>query len=145
MQPSVESVRIAETPEVTPGDHQRVLQGILGPIDVPRDTLRCLGSAPMGVPSDTPWETGGGQRSIFDRRMRVSCAPGDHYVSRTVDKDRGSRGQPTIAPPRGRSVGQERIQTDLNRRIDHHVHNDPGELATGSRGLLAVALLVLEA
>ncbi len=40
MNPGVEPVRIAEVPKITPGDHQRVLQGILGPIDVPEDPLR---------------------------------------------------------------------------------------------------------
>jgi len=39
LEPRIESVRIAEAPEVTPGDHQRVLQGILGPIDVAEDPL----------------------------------------------------------------------------------------------------------
>ena len=38
-QPRVESVRIAEAPQVAPGDHQRVLQGVLGPIDVAEDPL----------------------------------------------------------------------------------------------------------
>ncbi len=39
LQPRVETVRIAEAPQVTPGDHQRVLQGVLGPIDVAEDPL----------------------------------------------------------------------------------------------------------
>ena len=39
MAPRVEAVRIAKAPEVTPGDHQRILQGILGPIDVAQDPL----------------------------------------------------------------------------------------------------------
>jgi hypothetical protein len=38
--PGVEAVRIAEVPQVPLGDHQRVLQGILGPIDVPEDPIR---------------------------------------------------------------------------------------------------------
>ena len=38
--PRVESVRIAEARKVTPGDHQRVLQGILGPIHIPEDPVR---------------------------------------------------------------------------------------------------------
>jgi hypothetical protein len=38
-EPSVEPVRIAEAPKVTPGDHQRVLQCVLGPIDVAKDSL----------------------------------------------------------------------------------------------------------
>lgn len=37
--PGVESVRIAELRQVTPGDHQRVLQSILGPIDIPEDPV----------------------------------------------------------------------------------------------------------
>jgi hypothetical protein len=37
LDPEVESVRIAEVRKVTPGDHQRVLQGILGPIDIPEN------------------------------------------------------------------------------------------------------------
>ena len=40
MEPGVEAVRIAESGQVTPGDHQRVLHGILGPIDVAEDPLR---------------------------------------------------------------------------------------------------------
>ena len=40
VQPRVESVRIAEARKVTPGDHQRVLQGIFGPIHVPEDPVR---------------------------------------------------------------------------------------------------------
>jgi hypothetical protein len=39
MEPGVEPVRIAESRQITPGDHQRVLQGILGPIDVTKDPL----------------------------------------------------------------------------------------------------------
>ena len=39
MEPGVESVRIAEPGQVTPGDHQRFLHGILGPIDVAEDPL----------------------------------------------------------------------------------------------------------
>jgi len=37
LDPEVEPVRIAEARQVTPGDHQRVLQGILGPVDVVKD------------------------------------------------------------------------------------------------------------
>jgi len=40
MQPRVEAVRIAEAAQVTPGDHQRVLQGILGSIDIAENSLR---------------------------------------------------------------------------------------------------------
>ena len=40
MHPCVEAVRIAESSQVTPGDHQRILQGILGPIDVAEDPVR---------------------------------------------------------------------------------------------------------
>ena len=40
MDPRVEPVRIAEAREVTPGDHQRVLQSVLGPVDVAEDALR---------------------------------------------------------------------------------------------------------
>lgn len=39
MQPRVEAVRIAESGQVAPGDHQCVLNGILGPIDVAEDPL----------------------------------------------------------------------------------------------------------
>jgi hypothetical protein len=39
LEPRIEAVRIAETSQVTPGDHQRVLEGILGPIDVAEDPL----------------------------------------------------------------------------------------------------------
>ena len=39
LEPRIEAVRIAEAPQVTPGDHQRVLEGILGPIDVAEDPL----------------------------------------------------------------------------------------------------------
>lgn len=38
-EPGVETVRIAEPAQVSPGDHQRILQGILGPIDVAKDPL----------------------------------------------------------------------------------------------------------
>jgi hypothetical protein len=37
--PRVESVRIAEATEVAPGDHQRILQGVLSPIDVAEDPV----------------------------------------------------------------------------------------------------------
>jgi len=40
MQPRVESIRIAEPTQIAPGDHQCVLQGILGSIDVAEDPLR---------------------------------------------------------------------------------------------------------
>jgi hypothetical protein len=36
-EPRIEAVRIAEPAQVTPGDHQRLLHGILGPIDVAED------------------------------------------------------------------------------------------------------------
>jgi hypothetical protein len=39
VEPGVESVRIAEPRQVTPSDHQRILQGVLGPIDVTEDPL----------------------------------------------------------------------------------------------------------
>ncbi len=39
-EPGVETVRIAESTQVTPGDHQRVLDGILGPIDIAEDPMR---------------------------------------------------------------------------------------------------------
>jgi hypothetical protein len=38
--PRVEPVRIAEARKVTPGDHQRVLQSIFGPIHIPEDSVR---------------------------------------------------------------------------------------------------------
>ena len=37
LDPEIKPVRIAEVRQVTPGDHQCVLQGILGPIDVVED------------------------------------------------------------------------------------------------------------
>jgi hypothetical protein len=37
--PGVEPVRIAEARQVTPGDHQRFLQGVLGPVDIPEDPM----------------------------------------------------------------------------------------------------------
>ena len=51
MDPGVEAVRIAEARKVTPGDHQRVLQGILGPIDVPEDPL-CDREEPVAMHAD---------------------------------------------------------------------------------------------
>jgi len=39
LDPGVEAVRIAETGQLTPGDHQRLLHGILGPSDVSEDPL----------------------------------------------------------------------------------------------------------
>ena len=39
MQPRIEAVRIAESLQVAPGDHQCVLKGILGPIDVAQDAM----------------------------------------------------------------------------------------------------------
>ena len=39
VEPGVESVRIAEPGQVTPSDHQRILQSVLGPIDVAKDPL----------------------------------------------------------------------------------------------------------
>jgi len=38
--PGVESIWIAEPSQVSPGDHQRVLQGVLSSIDVAKDSLR---------------------------------------------------------------------------------------------------------
>src|ERR1700693_2273111 len=37
--PGFESVRIAERRQLTPGDHQRLLHGVLGPIEVPEDPV----------------------------------------------------------------------------------------------------------
>jgi len=39
VEPAAEPVRIAEARQVTPGDHQCVLQSILGPSDVPEDPV----------------------------------------------------------------------------------------------------------
>lgn len=39
LEPGIEPVRIAERSQVTPGDHQRVLEGILGPVDVPENPV----------------------------------------------------------------------------------------------------------
>ncbi len=54
-EPRVESVRIAETGQGTPGDHQGVLYGILGPIDIAED--------PVGDPEE-PVATGTDQVGI---------------------------------------------------------------------------------
>ena len=40
LDPEVKPVRIAEVRQVSPGDHQRVLQGILGPVDIAEDPAR---------------------------------------------------------------------------------------------------------
>ena len=39
-QPGIESGRIAKTPQVAPGDHQRVLDGVFRPIDVAENPVR---------------------------------------------------------------------------------------------------------
>jgi len=39
MQPRVEPVRIAESSQIAPGDHQCVLEGILGSVDIAQDPL----------------------------------------------------------------------------------------------------------
>ena len=51
MQPRIEAVRIAESPQVAPGDHQCVLEGILGPIDVAQDPL-CEREEPVAANAD---------------------------------------------------------------------------------------------
>jgi hypothetical protein len=51
VQPRVEAVRIAESGQVTPSDHQRVLDGILGPIDVAEDPL-CDREEPVTADTD---------------------------------------------------------------------------------------------
>src|SRR6185503_18167198 len=40
VKPRVEPIRIAESGQVTPSDHQRVLDGILGSVDIAEDPLR---------------------------------------------------------------------------------------------------------
>ena len=40
VEPGAEPVRIAETRQVAPGDHQCVLQSVLGPVDIPEDPVR---------------------------------------------------------------------------------------------------------
>ena len=40
VQPDVEPIRIAEPRQLTPGDHQRLLHGILGSAEVAEDPLR---------------------------------------------------------------------------------------------------------
>ena len=39
LEPGVEAVRIAEAGQLSPGDHQRLLHGVLGPSDIPEDPL----------------------------------------------------------------------------------------------------------
>jgi hypothetical protein len=51
LQPRVEPVRIAEPSKVTPGDHQRILEGILGSIDVAEDPL-CDREEAVGAGAD---------------------------------------------------------------------------------------------
>ena len=46
--PDIEAVRIAEPRQLAPGDHQRLLQRILGPIDVPEDPL-CEREEPVAI------------------------------------------------------------------------------------------------
>ena len=48
VQPGIEPVRIAEARKVTPGDHQRVLQCILGPVDIPEDPV-CQREQPIAA------------------------------------------------------------------------------------------------
>ena len=49
--PGVESTRIAKPRKVTPGDHQRILEGILGSIDVPQDPM-CDREEPVATRMD---------------------------------------------------------------------------------------------
>src|SRR5438094_7809890 len=40
LQPGVEEIRISEPPQPAPGDHQRLLNGILGSGDIPENSIR---------------------------------------------------------------------------------------------------------
>ena len=40
LQPGVEEIRISEPPQLAPGDHQRLLNGILGSGDIPENSIR---------------------------------------------------------------------------------------------------------
>ena len=69
LDPEVEPVRIAEVRQVTPGDHQCVLQGILGPIDIAKDPP---GDREQAI--DTPTEQ-------VDECDLVSALRRDHELS----------------------------------------------------------------
>jgi len=69
LDPEVEPVRIAEVRQVTPGDHQCVLQGILGPVDISEDPSRDREEA-----IDAPAEQ-------VDERDLVSALRRDHELS----------------------------------------------------------------
>ena len=74
VEPGVEAVRIAEPGQVAPGDHQRLLHGILGPIDVAEDALRdreeavATGADQVGVRLPVPASCGLHEIAIHPRR-----------------------------------------------------------------------------
>ena len=96
MEPGVEAVRIAESGQVTPGDHQRFLHGILGPIDVAEDPVGereeavATNADQVGICLPVPLPCGLDEISVHRLlpRWRPAGAPSGHYG---------------IKPPRGNS------------------------------------------
>ena len=79
-QPGVEPIRIAEPAKVAPGDHQRVLQGILGSIDVAEDSMR-----------DREEAVGTGADQVDKRRPITPCRRLDEVAIHLLPVPRGAR------------------------------------------------------
>jgi hypothetical protein len=95
MEPRVESVRIAEPWKVAPGDHERFLQGILGPIDVAKDPLgervEAVATAADQVGIRLPVTVPCRLDEISIHRLRPSLAPSGGAVRALWAAARGVR------------------------------------------------------
>ncbi len=82
LQPGIEAIRIAEAPQVPPGDHQRVLQSILGSVDVAQD--------PVG---DREEPIGAGANQVDVRRLiAVPCRLDEIAIHRILPPAHPSEG-----------------------------------------------------
>ena len=101
MDPGVEPVRIAEARQVTPGDHQRVLQGILGPVDIPEDPMRDR-EEPAAAEAD----------QVDERRLIASLCRLDEIAIHRLSRGWRPSGAPSTcigrscAPSVGKSSGR---------------------------------------
>jgi hypothetical protein len=127
LKPGVEPVRIAEASQVTPGDHQRVLKGILGPIDVTEDPVRdreqAIGARTYQVDECLPVVALGRLHEFAIHWLGLSVAPRGDAFQLYWYACPGHRSLAAVVLPPGRRdagavAGSPRVDTARRRDYD---------------------------